>query len=214
MKLASVLLGLLLTLCVCPPAAAQSSLDARISMSFDHGQPAAVFTFLAQNLKLEPRVDAALQGSLTLTLQDVKVRTLLDAICDSLGCRWRIDGTALVVEAQPPDPSRGRTWIQPPRAVVMPAGSRFEKTSVRSVLDAIGRAVGDGSDYEVDGIDSTRLVTVDVSNQESLSAIAMVVKAAGLAPGSPYTVRLHRPGQKLIIIKSTLDKQPEPAALR
>jgi hypothetical protein len=213
MKPGAVLLGLILTLSLCPAAGAQPNLDARMTMSYDRGRPDTVFDFLARYLKLEPKVDPALQGALTLTLEDVKVRTLLDAMCDSLGCRWRIEGTALVIDALPPDTSRGRTWIEP-RAAVMPSGSRFEKASVRTVLDAIGRAAGDASFYEVEELDSGRLVTVDVSNQDALRAIATVVKAAGLPPGSVYTVRLQRPGQRPTIIKSGLPKEPEPEGLR
>jgi len=209
MKPAAVSLGLILALSWCPVVGAQSNLDARMSVSYDRGRVDTAFDYLARFLKLEPRVDPALQGTLTLVLEDAKVRTLLDAMCDSLGCRWRIEGTTLIIDALPPDPSRGRTWIEP-RGAVMPSGSRFEKTSVKTILDAIGRVAGDGSIYEVEEIDSARLVTVDVSNQEALRAIATLVKAAGLPPGSIYTVRLQRPGQKPTIIKSGLPRKPEP----
>lgn len=209
MKPGAVFVGLILTLISCPAVGAQSVLDARMSMAYDHGRPSAAFNVLAESIGLEAKVDPSIQRTLRLTLEDVKVRTLLDAMCDSLGCRWRLEGRLLVVDALPPDPTRGRSWIAR-GAAVMPAGSRFDKASVRTVLDAIGRAAGDGSVYEVDELVSTRHVTVDVSNQDPLRAIAMVVKAAGMAPGSVYTVRLRRPGQKPTIIKSGLPKTPAP----
>lgn len=207
MKPAAVFLGLSLALASPSVVIAQPALDVRMTVSYDRGRPDTVFNSVANMLKLEPKVDSALQKALTLTLEDVKVRTVLDAACDSLGCRWRIDGMALVVDALPPDPTRGRTWIEP-RGAVMPSGARFERASVRTVLDAIGRAAGDGFIYDVEELDPTQLVTVDLSNLDALRAIATVVRAAGMTPGSFYTVRLQRPGQMLTIVKSGLPREP------
>jgi len=138
----------------------------------------------------------------------VTLRTLLDASCDSVGCRWRIDGNRLVIEALPPDPTRGRTWIEQPGRT-MPAGAQFANTPVEVVLSAIARVAGEGFVYEVDEVDPNQPVTVDVSNCDVVRAVAMVVKAAGLKPGSPYTIRLRRPGQKLTIIKAIVPADPQ-----
>ena len=78
----------------------------------------------------------------------------------------------------------------------------------------IAAVAGEGFEFSVDEVDVNQSVTVDVSDQTVMRAIAMVVKAAGLMPGSPYTITLRRPGQKLTIIKTGLPKDPEPYDLR
>jgi hypothetical protein len=193
-------------------ASAQGFLNGRVSVSFNSVSPAKFFRMLDM-MGFEPRVDPQLQKPFSITLEDVTVRMLLDATCDSIGCRWHVDGNTLVVEALPPDPSRGKTWIRPSGAV-MPAGSQFTNTSVGTVFDAIGRTVGEGCSYQVDAVNAGQLVTVDLSNQDELRAIAKVVRAAGLAPGSPYAVIIRRPGQKPTVIQAVLGKEPDAGEVR
>jgi type II secretory pathway component GspD/PulD (secretin) len=191
-------------------ASAQVNLEARITISFTSVPPAMLFRSVATMSHFVAEVDPVLQKPVSITLEDVTLRTLLNAICDSVGCRWSIDGNGnrIVVEALPPDPSRGRTWIEP-QGRAMPPGMQFVNSPVRAVLDAIARVAGEGFDYRVDEVDANQPVTVDVSHQNVLRAIAMVVKAAGLKPGSPYTITLRRPGQKLTIIKAIVPKSTE-----
>jgi hypothetical protein len=187
----------------------QGFLDTRVSIAFNSVSPGTVFRTVATGMAgTEARVDPQLQRPFSITLEDVTVRTVLDASCDSIGCRWHVDGNTLVVEALPPDPSRRRTWIRPSGAA-MPAGSQFVNTPVSTVLDAIGRAVGEGCSYQIDAVNVGHLVTVDVSNQDELRAIAKVVRAAGLAPGAMYAVVIRRPGQKVMVIQAVLPKEPD-----
>ena len=175
----------------------------RATVSVTARQPTRVFALLAEMADLGMSIDPALTKPVTITLEDVTLRTLLDAICDSIGCRWRIDGHTLIVEALPFDPSRGKTWpsLKEP---AMPPGSQFNKASVAAILDAISRAVGEGATYEVPELAAGQLVTVDVSNQDALRAIAKMVKAAGRASGSQYTVTIRRPGERPTIIKTVV----------
>ncbi len=194
---------------------AQAFLDARFTISFGSTSPAVLFSRVARlkMVGLEAAVDPSLQRSITITLEDVTVRTFLNAACDSIGCRWRVEGHTLVVEALPPDPSRGGSWI-PPTGAAMPEGSQFVNTPVGTMLDVIGRVVGEGGSYEVDAVSANQLVTVDVSSQDALRAIATVVRAAGLKPGTPYTVTVRRRGQKPTIINTVLPKVPDTEELR
>jgi hypothetical protein len=186
-------------------ASAQGSLDVRATVSFNSVSPGRLFRTVAEMAGVEATVDPQLQRPFSITLEDVTVRTLLDAICDSIGCRWRINGNTLVVEALPPDPSRRKTWLRP-NGAVMPAGSQFTNTSVGNVFDAIGRTVGEGCTYQVDAVNAGQLVTVDLSSQDELRAIAKVVRAAGLTPGSPYAIVIRRPGQKPTVIQTVVSQ--------
>lgn len=191
---------------------AQVNLDARISISFTSVPPAKLFHLAATGGGFEVTVDPALQEPITITLNDVTLRTVLNASCDSVGCRWSTDGNRLVVEALPPDPSRGKGWIEP-QGKTMPSGMQFVNTPVRDVLDAISHVAGVGFEYKVEEVDANQPVTVDVSNQNVMRAVGMVVKATGFKSG-PYTVVLRRPGQKPTIMKTGLPKDPEIDDLR
>ena len=149
-------------------ASAQVSLETRITVSLSNVAPARLFQFVQQSMLpgVELVVDPTLQRPVSITLEDVTVRTLLDASCDSIGCRWRIDGTRMTIEAVPQDPARGRSWI-PAKSPVMPAGSRFTNAAVASVLDAIRLTIGEGRAYEIRGVDARQAVTVDISNLDA-----------------------------------------------
>jgi len=188
---------------------AQAELDRRVTVSFTASKPGSMFSAVAKMNGLQANIDPALKKLVTLALEDVTLRTLLDAACDSIACRWRIDGNTLVVEALPFDPSRGKTWFMHPKGPAMPAGSQFSNESVASIMDAISRVVGEGATYEVPELDTGQLVTVDVSNQDALRAIAKVVKASGRTPGSPYTVTIRRQGEKPTIIKTAVAREPD-----
>ncbi len=187
---------------------AQINLDGRVTISFTAVPPSMLFGFLAKMGRFEVSLDPVLQKSVTITLQDVKLRTVLDASCDSIGCTWSVDGNKLVVQALPPDPSRGKGWIEPP-GKVMPAGSRFVNMPVETVLEAISRVAGEGSVYTVEELDPKQTVTVDLSNQDPLRAIAMLARATGLKAGSTYTITLKRPAQRLTIIKTVMPKDED-----
>jgi hypothetical protein len=195
-------------LTVSSPGWAQVNLDGRVSVSFTAVTPEMLFSFVAKMGRFEATVDPTLQKTVTITLQDVKLRTFLDASCDSIGCTWSVDGNKLMVQSLPPDPSRKQTWIEPP-GKVMPAGSRFVNVAVDTVLEAISRVAGEGSVYTVEELDAKQTVTVDVSNQDPLRAIALLARAAGLKVGSTYTITLKRPAQRLTIIKTVMAKDQD-----
>ncbi len=197
------------TLGVSADAAAQNLLDRRVTMSFTQTPPAQMLLALAKMTGLEANIDRTLTEPVSLTLENVTVRTLLDAACDSIGCRWRIDANTLVVEALPVDPTRSKSLFFPTKGPAMPAGSRFVNESVGSILDAIGRVIGEGARYDVPELSPSQLVTVDLSNQDALRAVAMVVKAAGHTPGFPYTVTIRRAGEKPTTLKTQVAKDPD-----
>jgi len=65
-----------------------ASLDRRVSVDLDHVVPANAFRTFAQLAGLTAAVDAAVREPVTVRLENVRVKTLLDAVCESIGCRW------------------------------------------------------------------------------------------------------------------------------
>jgi hypothetical protein len=59
-----------------------------------------VFPAFAKSLGYELSLDPALRALVTIEVRNVTAATALNAICESIGCRWRLEGTRLVVSAR------------------------------------------------------------------------------------------------------------------
>ena len=77
---------------------AQSPLQRRISVTYQGEAPASVFKAFADVLGYRLRLDGTVGGTVTLDVRNVSVETALRAVCESIGCRWRIDSGMLVVD--------------------------------------------------------------------------------------------------------------------
>jgi TonB family protein len=82
-------------------AQAQESLKRRMSVSYQGAAIASVFTALANVLGCRLQLDQRLSGTVTLEVRNVTAETVLRAVCESAGCRWRLDRDRLVVEIDP-----------------------------------------------------------------------------------------------------------------
>lgn len=78
-------------------------------------------------------VPAAPLQDVTITLTNVRFRTAVDAICDTAGCTWRLEGTTLKLEAAGGAPPAG--------ALPSTVSVALEEVSVRDVFRAIGAAI-------------------------------------------------------------------------
>lgn len=70
--------------------AEKSPLDERINMAVRNGDPGSTFRSFAKIMGAEAVVSPEIKGMVTVELQNVRVRTLLDAVCESIGCRWEL----------------------------------------------------------------------------------------------------------------------------
>lgn len=102
-------LSTILSLCVAvsttPAFAATSSpvLEERIDLDLEDAAAEDILTMFAQVTGAELELDPAVTGTVTITLHNVTARTALTAVCEGLGCRWRLETgelTRLVVEAE------------------------------------------------------------------------------------------------------------------
>ena len=77
--------------------AADNPLDERINLSLKDAAPEETFRAFGQMMGVEAVVDPRVTGKVTVTLGNVRVRTLLDAVCESIGCRWDLQDKKLRV---------------------------------------------------------------------------------------------------------------------
>jgi len=100
--------------------AVDNPLDARINIALREATPEDTFRSFAKVLNAEVEVAPSVKTKVTVELRNVRVRTLLDAICESISCRWELQPGA------PPNPPKLQVWPAPPGR---------EKAPVRTVVD-------------------------------------------------------------------------------
>jgi type II secretory pathway component GspD/PulD (secretin) len=87
---------LALSLCV-PATAGESALDARVTLDLDNAELHEVFDIYKELLKVELDIDPTIDGRITVSFDNITVRTSLNVICESAGCRWELLGDELRV---------------------------------------------------------------------------------------------------------------------
>ena len=78
---------------------AAAPLEMRVSVQYVNSNAADMVHVLAKAAGLTVEVPAAPLQRVTITLTNVRFRTALDAICDTAGCTWRLEGTTLKLVA-------------------------------------------------------------------------------------------------------------------
>jgi type II secretory pathway component GspD/PulD (secretin) len=85
---------------------------------------------------LESAVEPGLDGKVTVRLQNVRMRTVLDAVCESIGCTWSVvPGTPAKLRILPLAERSAR------KAVVLdaPIDLKVAKADVRELLQTFGQ---------------------------------------------------------------------------
>ncbi len=72
----------------------------RVQLLFKEVPVTQVLPALAKSLGYELQLDPSLRALVTIEVENVTAETALNAICESIGCRWRREGTRLIVEAR------------------------------------------------------------------------------------------------------------------
>jgi len=157
------------------PADPRSGLDERIDMALKKAAPADLFGTFAKMLNAEAVVDPAVREPVSIELHNVRARTLLDTICESIGCRWSLEPgnpPKLRVTAAPaggePEPRRTA-----PRD---PINLKVTNTDVRDLLMTFG--VLGGFKVIIDsGVKGT--VSLNLDDTPYDQALDLTCRAAG-----------------------------------
>ncbi len=113
-------------------------------IDLDVVKASGAFDLFARTAGLELAIDPAVaERKLTLRVERVRVRTALDAACDSLECRWRVEGGKLIVEGKPRTPKK---TVEKAALLDEPIDLKVTKARAADVL----RTFGEILDVEVD----------------------------------------------------------------
>jgi TonB family protein len=178
-------------------------LDQRVFIDVNQVQPIEVLRELSlvigSYLNPDPLLSAA---PVTLRVWNVRARTALDALCEMAGCRWRLEGQTLRVDAGDPPPPvpRSAGFLAKMKKPLQGSNWRFERVPLRTVAEALSQAVGEQVVFE--GADLDTPITADLTGQPFLRAAFAVMAALGweergvgiegvFAPDRPMVLRLH-----------------------
>ena len=162
---------------IAPSTSGPPDLGHRVFLDVNASAPAQVLGMLARTIPCMLKLDARVQRPVTLRVSNVTARTALSAICESIGCRWQLDGGTLRVDpAEPPPPRPAFEALQ--EGLRTPLGDlKFKRVPFRDAVNAIARR--SGMDFTVEEVDPLTPVTVDVSGEPPLQALMKIVRAAG-----------------------------------
>lgn len=98
------------------------------------------FEMLARAADLELAIETVLaERPLTLRIEKVRVRTALDAACDSLECRWRVEAGKLIVEGKPRPSAKP---VETAAQLDEPIDLKVTKARAADVLRTFGEVLG------------------------------------------------------------------------
>ena len=89
----------LLVVTLSAPALAQDATAKKVTLDLNGVAPAAAFKAVADAIGVTVTVDAAVTDPVDITVRNVSARTALNAMCESIGCRWTLSGGSLAVRA-------------------------------------------------------------------------------------------------------------------
>ncbi|HEV7667111.1 MAG TPA: hypothetical protein VGS22_01190 [Thermoanaerobaculia bacterium] len=162
------------SLMLAAPAAGATSKGLDEELNLDVVKASGTFDLFAQIAGLEPVVDPAIaERKLTLRIEKVRVRTALDAACDSLECRWRVDGGKLVVEAKPRTPPKP---VEKAALLDEPIDLKVTKARAADVLRTFGEILSVEVDID-EGVGGD--LTLDLEATPVRAALDAVCKKLG-----------------------------------
>jgi hypothetical protein len=184
-----VLLSALLALSV--PSAAQDALAKRLSLDLKAMAPRDAFNVIATAIGYTVDVAPDVATPVDIVIPNVKARTALDAICDSIGCTWQANGTVIVVRKGGPAGRVGlvartlKTGRGPAAAAelkrrldtVLPADMKFDHAPMALVAERLSNATGLGINFV--NAKTGQTLTTDLGNRTLSSALKTLTEQYG-----------------------------------
>jgi len=168
------MLWLLVALTMGASAALAGSLDERIDIELKDADGTQVLQSFGKILEAdELRIDPAIGGNVTITLHNNRVRTVMDAVCDSLGCRWSFEGGVLELSPDPDYTPPEKPDQQKAGPLSQPIDLELEDAPIRDVLQAFGQIADMAVEIapEVQGT-----MTVEIHGQPARAALEQICR--------------------------------------
>lgn len=173
------LLALAAILLAGPAGASPDALDQRVSLDIRDATVDEAFRSVARAAGVQITLDGVSGKDVTLQLENARVRTVLAALCDNLGCRWDFaDGNPPMLRVTP-DPGAAKP-AKPVKtnAAALDAAIDLKVTSadVRDLLGTTGEIMG--ARVEIDP-EIKGKVSLELENTPLRSAIDAACMSAG-----------------------------------
>jgi type II secretory pathway component GspD/PulD (secretin) len=153
-------------------SAAENPLDERISIQLKNALPAEVFESFGQLTGMPTVVDPTVSRHLSIGLENVRVKTALDATCESLDCRWEVQNGKLVITALPGGDRKPPAKTEPTEAISI----KVVNADLQNLLKTFGQLVG--AEVVLDPA-LTGKISVDLPNTPWDKGLDTVCKQAG-----------------------------------
>lgn len=182
-------LAVALILSAGPVRAQGGVLVKRVTIDLEDATPADTFRSLGQMAGMDVVVDPALRGPVTIRLRNVRLITVLGAICESIGCDWHLSE-----EGKPPRLEVFPSPTPGPAGVVVPEEPIDVKVTDADVHEVL-RTFAVMGGFELDkSPEVTGAVTLQLDNMPYSKALDELCKAAKcewkVLPGDPPKLRI------------------------
>jgi TonB family protein len=154
-------------------------LERRVSVDVNKVTPVQALGMVARAMGVTLVLDPDVSERVTMRIARITTRTALDAICQSIGCSWRLDGQALHVDDKPMETDSVRRLGEAFRKP-LPSSFKFDRAPLRDVLAALSKE--SGVTWTVDAADASAPVTVDLGGQTASAAAMQIAHALGWNP--------------------------------
>lgn len=173
------LAAILLALLADPAGASPDALDQRVSLDIHDATVDEAFRSVARAAGVRITLEGVSGDDVTLRLENARVRTVLTALCDNLGCQWDFDDGNPPTLRVTPGPGAARP-VKPAKsnAAALDAAIDLKVTSadVRDLLETTGEIMG--ARVEIDP-EIKGKVTLDLDNAPLRKAIDAACESAG-----------------------------------
>ena len=189
--LAALLLGTVATLVVAAekPPATDDQLLKKISLDLVDAEPGQVFGSFGELAGWRVDLDARVDRKLSIRLQSVTLRTALTAVCESVDCRWELEGgtpPTLRVRPLPGEPPRSQSAPARTRTLDEPVDLKLADAPAGAVFSSFGSLLG--AEVSLDPALESRAISIEVHRtpvREVLDSVCRQVGCTWQLTGSP-----------------------------
>jgi type II secretory pathway component GspD/PulD (secretin) len=177
-------------------ASAQDVLNKRLTLDLKAVPPAAFFDTVAATLGVRVSVDPAVTAPVDIVVKNVTAKTVLTAVCESVGCRWSLNAGTLVVKpgivitdgmVRVTKKSAAVESVRVAMSTALPGDMKFENAPLSVVSERLSAALG--IELTLTSEDpAVQTVTADLSHHTLQSGLRLLGEQAGA--GRPMRIAL------------------------